>query len=77
MCKDSIGGEESGPNTGLGGSGMSGPSAGLPSGFNNSVYVMLLAFGGTLGLVGYTLVRGGRSGVNYRSEKSRDDHEAK
>jgi hypothetical protein len=37
-------------------------TGGVSGGFNTSVYLMLGAFLGTLGLVGYTLVRGARSG---------------
>lgn len=57
MCKDSIPGA-----TGVGGdpSGMAG-GGGLPGGFNTSVYLMLLGFLGTLGLVSWTLVQGVRS----------------
>ena len=51
-CKDSIGTAAS-EDTGTGG-----PSAGLPGGFNTSVYIMLAAFGGMLGFVGFTLYRG-------------------
>lgn len=51
-CKDSIGTAAS-EDTGTGG-----PSAGLPGGFNTSVYIMLTAFAGVLGFVGFTLYRG-------------------
>lgn len=37
-------------------------SAGLSSGFNTSIYVMLSAFVGVLGFVGFTLYRGVRGG---------------
>ena len=53
-CKDSIGTAAS-DETGAGG-----PSAGLPSGFNTSVYIMLTALVGMLGFVGLTLYRGVR-----------------
>ena len=53
-CKDSIGTAAS-EDTGAGG-----PSAGLPGGFNTSVHIMLTAFIGVLGFVGFTLYRGVR-----------------
>ncbi len=55
MCKDSIPGSVGGGDP----SQMSG--GGLPGGFNNSVYIMLLGFFGALGLVGWTLYKGIRS----------------
>src|SRR3954452_7474830 len=57
MCKDSIPGAEA--STGDP-SQMSGGA--LPGGFNTSVYLMLAGFLGTLGLVGWTLVKGVRGG---------------
>ncbi|MDB5294720.1 MAG: hypothetical protein JWO31_703 [Phycisphaerales bacterium] len=53
-CKDSIA-MGSSEDTGTGG-----PSAGLPGGFNTSVYVMLTGLIGTLGFVGLNLYRAGR-----------------
>ena len=59
MCKDSVSGDDNAiPTLAAPGGAMGGPSSGLPSGFNTSVYVMLTAFIGTLGLVGYTLIKG-------------------
>lgn len=55
MCKDSIPGAEAStgdPSQVSGGA--------LPGGFNVSVYLMLAGFLGTLGLVGWTLVKGVR-----------------
>jgi hypothetical protein len=49
MCKDSI------PNSDAASAG------GLPSGFNNSVYLMLVTFLGTLGLISGVLWKGVRS----------------
>ena len=53
-CKDSI------PMGASDNSGGGDPSAGLPGGFNTSIYVMLSAFVGVLGFVGFTLYRGVR-----------------
>lgn len=58
MCKDSIPGAE-GSNGDP--SQMSGGA--LPGGFNTSVYLMLIGFLGTLGLVSWTLVKGVRAGT--------------
>ena len=57
MCKDSIPGAEAATGDP---SQMSGGA--LPGGFNTSVYLMLAGFLGTLGLVGWTLVKGVRDG---------------
>ena len=59
-CKDSIGTAAS-EDTGAGG-----PSAGLPGGFNTSVHIMLTAFIGVLGFVGFTLYRGVRGSAQPR-----------
>jgi hypothetical protein len=71
-CKDTVaGGDTSATDTGEPGVMMG--SGGLPSGFNTSVYVLLGAFLGSLGLVGYTLVRGARSGnANSTTEPLRE-----
>ena len=53
-CKDSI------PTGSSEETGAGEANAGLPGGFNASIYVMLSAFVGVLGFVGYTLYRGGR-----------------
>src|SRR3954470_7909698 len=58
MCKDSIPGAEGATGDP---SQMSGGA--LPGGFNTSVYLMLVGFLGTLGLVGWTLVKGVRGGL--------------
>ncbi len=62
MCKDSIS-SAAGPGGDFGGGG--GPGAmsggGLPGGFNSSVYIMLLGLFGTLGMVGYQVVKGARA----------------
>lgn len=55
-CKDSIGNDAA--TTG-GGDGTT--SSGLPSGFNTSVYLMLGGLFGTMGLVGWVVVRGIRT----------------
>ncbi len=55
-CKDSV----ASATTGDGSSGTAtstNPGGGLPSGFNISIYLMLTAFLGVLGFVGYTLYR--------------------
>lgn len=51
-CKDSV------PTGASEASGMGDVSGGLPGGFNTSIYVMLTAFVGVLGFVGFTLYRG-------------------
>ena len=63
MCKDSVGNDDATATaaTGPGGS-MGGPASGLPGGFNTSVYIMLLGLFGTMGLVGWTVVKGIRGG---------------
>jgi hypothetical protein len=62
MCKESIPNDEGTGGAGGPGGNMGGPSSGLPSGFNSSVYLMLGGLFCTLGLVGFTLVRGIRDG---------------
>ena len=54
-CKDSIGGDNGATN------GTEGASASLPGGFNTSVYVMLGGLFGTMGLVGWVVVKGVRT----------------
>lgn len=54
-CKDSVG------TASAEASGVGDENAGLPGGFNTSIYVMLTAFVGLLGFVGFTLYRGIRS----------------
>ena len=53
-CKDSVATGASDA------SGMGDASGGLPGGFNASIYIMLTAFAGVLGFVGFTLYRGVR-----------------
>ena len=55
MCKDSIASGDSS------GSGVGGPTAGLPAGFNVSIYLMLGGLFCVIAFVGYTIVRGVRS----------------
>lgn len=65
-CKDTVaGGDSSGGNPADPGGNPAG-GGGLPGGFNTSVYVMLAAFLGTLGMVGVTLYRGARGPVTPR-----------
>jgi hypothetical protein len=59
MCKDSI------PNSDAQSAG------GLPSGFNNSVYLMLVTFLGTLGLISGVIWKGIRS-TNVRVPRGFD-----
>ena len=54
-CKDSIGGDNGATN------GTEGASASLPGGFNTSVYLMLGGLFGTMGLVGWVVVKGVRT----------------
>jgi hypothetical protein len=54
-CKDSIGGDNGATN------GTEGASASLPGGFNSSVYLMLGGLFGTMGLVGWVVVKGART----------------
>jgi len=56
-CKDSVGTSAS-ESTGVGDA-----NADVSSGFNASIYLMLTAFVGVLGLVSFTLYRGIRSGT--------------
>ena len=56
MCKDSIKDTAAVPVNGTGG----GPSAGLPSGFNVSVYLMLLSAFAVMGFVARVIVKGVR-----------------
>jgi len=61
MCKDSIPGATGATG---GPSQMSGGA--LPGGFNTSVYLMLVGFMGTLGMISFVVVKGirGADGVN-------------
>ena len=63
MCKDSVNNDDSTTNVsaaaGPGGA-TGGPSAGLPGGFNTSIYLMFLGLFGAMGLVGWTVVKGMR-----------------
>ena len=56
MCKDSIKDTAAVPVNGMGG----GPSAGLPSGFNVSVYMMLFSAFAVMGFVARVIVKGVR-----------------
>jgi len=56
MCKDSISDTAAVPVGGMGG----GPQAGLPSGFNVSVYMMLFSAFGVMGFVAHVIVKGVR-----------------
>ena len=56
MCKDSIKDTAAVPVNGMGG----GPSAGLPSGFNVSVYLMLFSAFAVMGFVARVIVKGVR-----------------
>ena len=56
MCKDSISDTAAVPLNGMGG----GPQAGLPSGFNVSVYLMLFSAFGVMGFVAHVIVKGVR-----------------
>ena len=59
-CKDTVAnGDASASGGGDASSGMSG--SGVPSGFNTSIYLMLGAFLGVVGLVSVTLIRGARA----------------
>jgi hypothetical protein len=55
-CKDSIGGD-----TATTGGGDATTPSGLPGGFNTSVYLMLGGVFGTMGLVGWVVVKGIRT----------------
>ncbi len=57
-CKDSIA-------TGADG----GSTAGLPAGFNYSIYFMLLGFFAVLGFVGFTIVKGVRDSAGAHSAR--------
>ena len=59
-CKDSI------PTGASENTGMGDASAGVSSGFNASIYLMLISFVGVLGMVGYTLYRGVRGSNDSR-----------
>src|SRR5688500_14229302 len=68
-CKDTLaGGDTSAPA----GPGSANVEAGVPSGFNSSVYLMLSGFLGTLGLVGLTLYRGVRTAGTSVDQKASD-----
>lgn len=70
MCKESVANDEAKRDTVAGGPNVL--DAGLPGGFNTSVYVMLAGFFGSLGLVGYTVVKGIRTAaVLPRSHQQR------
>src|SRR3954447_14565464 len=74
MCKDSIPGA-----TGSNGdpSQMSGGS--LPGGFNTSVYLMLIGFMGTLGMVSFVVVKGIRgadSAIGFPVVQKRGEEKA-
>ena len=56
MCKDSIKDTAAVPLNGMGG----GPSSGLPSGFNVSVYLMLVGAFGVMGFITRVIVKGVR-----------------
>jgi hypothetical protein len=56
MCKDSISDTAAAPVGGMGG----GPQAGLPGGFNVSVYVMLFSAFGVMGFVAHVIIKGVR-----------------
>ena len=60
-CKESVAGGDS--STGEPIDPGAAATGGVGGGFNTSIYVMLTAFVGTLGLIGYTLVRGARDGT--------------
>jgi len=55
FCKDSV------PNSDAQATG------GVPSGFNNTVYIMLLTFFCMIGMVTFTLVKGARTSINGTS----------
>jgi hypothetical protein len=59
-CKDTIAGGDTSATDTNGSAGTTAGELGLPSGFNTSVYFMLAAFVGTVGLVGATIVKGAR-----------------
>ena len=52
FCKDSV------PNSDAQATG------GVPSGFNNTIYIMLLTFFCMIGMVTFTLVKGARTSIN-------------
>jgi hypothetical protein len=56
-CKDSIAGGDSSATASADADG-SGPN--VSSGFNQSIYLMFVAFFGVTGLISYTLIRGAR-----------------
>ncbi|HYO10441.1 MAG TPA: hypothetical protein VER17_15840 [Tepidisphaeraceae bacterium] len=43
-------------------------AGGVPSGFNNSIYLMLAALVGVLGMVAFTLVKGARGSAAARHD---------
>lgn len=58
FCKDSI------PNSDAQSGG------GVPSGFNNTIYIMLFTFFSMIGMVSFTLVKGARSSINGKSPRA-------
>jgi hypothetical protein len=75
-CKDSIGNDNSATG------GADGAASALPGGFNTSVYLMLGGVFGTMGLVGWVVVKGvrtpsSRSGGFPVEPKSDDDSDEK
>ena len=79
-CKDSIGND-----TSVTGGGDPTTPSGLPAGFNTSVYLMLGGLFGTMGLVGWVVVKGIRTPssrsrgfpVEPRSDEDSDDDKPK
>jgi hypothetical protein len=57
FCKDSV------PNS------DAQQAGGVPSGFNNTIYIMLGALCCVLAMVSFTLVKGARGSVNGQSER--------
>ena len=57
FCKDSV------PNS------DAQQAGGVPSGFNNTIYIMLAALIGMVGFVSFTLVKGARTSTNGRSAR--------
>ena len=55
FCKDSV------PNS------DAQMAGGVPSGFNNTVYIMLASLIGLIGMVSFTLVKGARGNINGRT----------
>ena len=55
FCKDSV------PNS------DAQQAGGVPSGFNNTIYIMLVSLIGMTGFVSYTLFKGARTSVNGKA----------